>query len=340
MGRGIRPEDPPIRLSAPLGDLYPASMAVAGVSMALYRRERTGVGSRVDMAMFDALVSLNENAITMSATTGREVLPSGRLGYTAPFGVFEASDGYICIAVLGEKVWQRFCAAIGRDDLAADPDLASGTRRAAAMDGILGEAIDDWLGRRTRDDAVHVSQQDRRPAGAQRVKPGAVHLSGLVEHHSELRGQVAEQLGDVQPRWMGDNLDDALVADLVAVAERAVDDVAPPVLREALDVRELVHQARGGKDPAGNDGVAAGELDAEVARFAAAHAGDEAVEDLAAVAADLFAANGGQLRRGKPFPAEVAVHVRSRAVAGLPGIDDDHGPALPSELERRSEPGG
>ena len=117
------------------------------------------------MAMFDALVSLNENAITMSATTGREVLPSGRLGYTAPFGVFEASDGYICIAVLGEKVWQRFCAAIGRDDLAADPDLASGTRRAAAMDGILGEAIDDWLGRRTRDDAVSALVAAGVPAG-------------------------------------------------------------------------------------------------------------------------------------------------------------------------------
>jgi CoA:oxalate CoA-transferase len=154
VGRGIRDDDPPIRLSAPLGDLYPASMAVTGISLALFRRERSGKGSRVDMAMFDALVSLNENAITMSATTGREVLPTGALPYTAPFGVFKASDGYICIAVLGEKVWLRFAAAIGHPELGQDESLGSGTARATAMNGELGRIIRGWLAERTREQAV------------------------------------------------------------------------------------------------------------------------------------------------------------------------------------------
>ncbi len=165
VGRTTRPEDPPVRLSAPLGDLFPAAMAVAAVSMALYRRERTGRGSRVDMAMFDALVSLNENAIGMSATTGREVLPAGALTYAAPFGIFQTRDGYICIAVLGEKVWQRFCAAIDRPDLAADPDLASGSLRAAAMAGPLGQAITAWLSSRTWQYAVDRLVSHGVPAG-------------------------------------------------------------------------------------------------------------------------------------------------------------------------------
>ena len=62
---------------------------------------------------------------------------------------------------------------------------------------------------------------------------------------------------------MGDDLDDAPVADLVAVAERTVDDVAAPVLRETVDVRQLVHQTGGGKNPTSDDGVTADELDAE-----------------------------------------------------------------------------
>jgi crotonobetainyl-CoA:carnitine CoA-transferase CaiB-like acyl-CoA transferase len=165
VGRGIRPDDPPIRLSAPLGDLFPASMAVAGVSMALFRRERTGHGSRVDMAMFDALVSLNENAITMSATTGREMLPAGALPYTAPFGVFKARDGYICIAVLGEVVWKRFCVAIGHPELSLDESLGSGTQRATAMNGGLGEIIRDWLAQRTREEAVATLVAAGVPAG-------------------------------------------------------------------------------------------------------------------------------------------------------------------------------
>ncbi len=154
VGRSMQPGDPPVRLSAPLGDLYPASHAVSGICMALLRRERTGRGAHVDMAMYDALVSLNENAVTMSATTGIEMLPTGRLTYTAPFGVFAAADGYICIAVLGEKMWQRFCEALGRADLAADADLASGSLRAAAMDGELGEIVASWLAPLPREEAV------------------------------------------------------------------------------------------------------------------------------------------------------------------------------------------
>ena len=68
-------------------------------------------------------------------------------------------------------------------------------------------------------------------------------------------GQLAEQCGTVEPQRVGDYLDDSLVADLIAVTERAVDDVAPPVLCQALNVRELVNQARGGKNPACSSGL-------------------------------------------------------------------------------------
>lgn len=165
VGRGLREGDPPVRLSAPLGDLFPASHAVSGICMALLRRERTGRGAHVDMAMYDALVSLNENAVTMSATTGVEMRATGRLTYTAPFGVFEAADGFICIAVLGEKMWQRFCEVVERADLASDPDLASGSLRAAAMDGILGDVVRDWLAPLPREEAVRRLLARGVPAG-------------------------------------------------------------------------------------------------------------------------------------------------------------------------------
>ena len=139
---------------------------------------------------------------------------------------------------------------------------------------------------------------------------------------------------------MGDDLDDAPVADLVAVAERTVDDVAAPVLGEAVDVRELVHQTGGGKHPTSDDGVAADELDAEAVVVGAGHPVDAAGEDLAAVAADLLTTDGGQLRRRKPFVTEVAVHVGGGGVARLAGVDDDHRPALAPELERGGESGG
>ena len=165
VGRSGGLDAPPTRVSVPLGDLYPAALAVGGISMALFRRDRTGVGAHVDLAMYDSLVSLNENAVTMTALTGREMMPTDRPSYTAPFGIFRTLDGFICIAVLGEKIWRRFCTAIEREDLALDDRVSNGTKRSEAMDGILGQALDEWLSVRTREEAVLRLGEFGVPAG-------------------------------------------------------------------------------------------------------------------------------------------------------------------------------
>ena len=123
--------------------------------------------------------------------------------------------------------------------------------------------------------------------------------------------------GGVETHRVGDDLDDAPVADLVAVAERAVDDVAAPVLGEAVDVGELVDETGGGEHPSGDQRMATGELDAEAVVVGAGDVDGAAGEDLTSVAADLLTTDGGQLRRRKPLVTEVAVHVGGGGVARL-----------------------
>ena len=77
----------------------------------------------------------------------------------------QLGDGYLCIAVLGERVWQRFCDAIERPDLALDPRLGTGTLRSKAMDGELGEIVEAWVSGRTREEAVHRLVAFGVPAG-------------------------------------------------------------------------------------------------------------------------------------------------------------------------------
>ena len=91
------------------------------------------------------------------------------------------------------------------------------------------------------------------PGGPQGLELGVVDVDAVVEHQGEPGAQLAEQPGGVEAHRVGDDLDDAPVADLEAVAERAVDDVAAPVLGEAVDVGELVDQTGGGEHPAGDD---------------------------------------------------------------------------------------
>ena len=136
---------------------------------------------------------------------------------------------------------------------------------------------------------------------------------------------------------MGDDLHDAQVADLIAVAERAVNRVAPPVLGQSVNVGELVEQTSSGQDTACYHRVATDQLNTEVVVVDTGHLGGAAGDDFAPVATNLGTGDCGQLRGRHAFVAEVAVHVCGRGISGLPGIDHDDRSSLPTELQGRSK---
>ena len=117
-----------------------------------------------------------------------------------------------------------------------------------------------------------------------------------------------------------------LVADLVAVAVRAVQQVAAPPFGDAGDVGDLVAQAGGDQDSTGartrpsasvtsNRGPSAGGV-------SRGEVGDGAGDELAAVAGDLGSSLREQGGGRGAVPAEEAVHVRCWCVARLAGVDD------------------
>ena len=84
---------------------------------------------------------------------------------------------------------------------------------------------------------------------------------------------MSKQPGGMESHRVRDDVDDAPIAHLEAVAERTVDHVAPPVFGQPVDSRELVHQTGRGQHPASHDGVAAHQLDPEAAALGASHIG-------------------------------------------------------------------
>jgi hypothetical protein len=173
---------------------------------------------------------------------------------------------------------------------------------------------------------------DLHPTGSQGVEFGVVEIGSIVNHNGELGTQLAEQPGDVEAPRVSDNLDDASVSDLEAVAERTMNYVASPMLSQAVDVRELVNQTGGGENPTSDYGVTAGEFDAEEVVVGSGDTIYQRGQDLSAVAADLLLTSGRQVRWRLTFTTEEAVHVCGRSIAWLAGVDDDHGPALAPEL--------
>jgi CoA:oxalate CoA-transferase len=185
----------------PVGDIFPASLATSAIAMALYRRERDGLGARLDLAMYDAMLSLNERAIGMSAMVGRDHFPGvpGDMG-SAPTGVYEATDGYITLAVVGEPLWQKFCAVLGRPDWATDARLLSGTGRSAEHETTIRPGIQEWLATRTRAEAVAALTEAGVPAAA-----AARPLEVVASEQAAARGMMVEYptYGDVTATVVG-----------------------------------------------------------------------------------------------------------------------------------------
>ncbi len=153
------PGGPPTRVGVSIGDLAAGLYLSSGVVAALFERERTGVGSMIDVAMLDCQVAILEGALTVYGATGEVAGPLGdRHPRIAPFGVFDAADAPIVIAAGNDRLFAKLCAAIGREELVADPRYDTPERRRAAADGLRRD-LETTLRTRTASDWLAVLEE-------------------------------------------------------------------------------------------------------------------------------------------------------------------------------------
>ncbi len=125
----------PVRVGTSVVDLTTGANAVQGILAALYARERTGRGQRVESSLLEGQVSwLTYHAVAYLASG--EV--PGRLGSyhasVAPYGAFPTRDGYLVVAVATDALWRRFCGALERPDLIDEPLFATNPQRCVNRD--------------------------------------------------------------------------------------------------------------------------------------------------------------------------------------------------------------
>lgn len=148
----------PTWLGLPLTDLVPGIIAAAGVLLALRKRDQTGEGQRVDIALYDVAALLNERMVGLQAALGRT--PSSE-----QLGVFKALDGYIAIGLIEAATWPLFFETIGQPKLAEDPALFSRKTRAGRVEAVVKPAISAWVGTRSRAEIVQKLLAIGIPAG-------------------------------------------------------------------------------------------------------------------------------------------------------------------------------
>lgn len=121
---------PPARVGMSIGDIGAGLYTAVAVNAALVHRLKTGESTKVDIAMFDCQLALLENAI-MRYTVEQEI--PGPLGARhptiTPFQAFRTADGAIIIAAGNDGLFVKMCEALGRSDLAADPNYKTNALR-------------------------------------------------------------------------------------------------------------------------------------------------------------------------------------------------------------------
>jgi crotonobetainyl-CoA:carnitine CoA-transferase CaiB-like acyl-CoA transferase len=135
---------PPALIADIGGGSFPA---LINILLALRRRDSTGEGCHLDIAMTDAMFAFAWHALAIGAATGRYPGP-GELplaGGSPRYALYPTRDGrLIACGALEQKFWDGFCRAIGLAEELVDDSAAPGATRAAIAAIIAGRAAEEW----------------------------------------------------------------------------------------------------------------------------------------------------------------------------------------------------
>ena len=172
------------------GDFAAASMAAIGILSAIRRRDRSGEGAYLDIAMYDSLMAMGNIALgpALSRAGGGTGLPVVQVWGSNPrYNLYRSRDEKpVAVCLLEARLWRKFCEVIGRADLifhdetAADRHSDHGTRGALYREGISA-----FCAAHGRDELVALMAEHDLPVMA-------VHSGdeALAHRHTQARGLV------------------------------------------------------------------------------------------------------------------------------------------------------
>lgn len=147
-------DGPPCKLGVSIIDNLAGIFAKDAITAALYARERTGEGQRVDVSLMESAVAVLSMAASAYLLTG---VVAGRWGseheWNTPWKAFQTKDGWLMLAAGSDGTWRSLCEALGLPEMASDPRFASMSLRAehrdeiyARLDAILATKTNgEWL---------------------------------------------------------------------------------------------------------------------------------------------------------------------------------------------------
>jgi formyl-CoA transferase len=239
MSQFLDPEAPQVA-GPTLSDNVTGFYAAYGVLAALFERERTGQGRRIETSMLESTIAFAPDAFVNAQRYGTKVNQLSRVSVSQSYA-FRCRDGRLIALHLSSqpKFWEGLLAALERLDLAAHPDFSTREQRIANYKALQAELAKTFAARERDDWAARLEREDVPYAPVLNVDevmqdPQVKHLGTFYSVQHPTEGEV---LGIRPPVWFD--------------GARPGAPVAPPALGEHTEeiLAELGIEAASAADP-------------------------------------------------------------------------------------------
>lgn len=170
-------ETNPVKVGPSIADHVAGIYLTVGLLMALYNREKTGQGQLIDVSMIDTIFSLLENALVNYTVGGFIPERNGNIDPSiAPFDVYECKDGFVAIGVGNDRLFEKFCNAIGHTELLKDSRYKTNDLRCKNYIPDLQNTIREWSKDYTKKELEDMMESAGIPCGA------VLNIKEAIEH--------------------------------------------------------------------------------------------------------------------------------------------------------------
>ena len=157
------PDREPLKVGVSLADYMGGYNAVIAILAALYYRTLSGEGQAIDISMHDSIWAMvfpdRANYFDDYVVPKRY---GNRLSSSAPFGVYNARDGYVVICTITDQQWHKVLQAMGREDLIGEPRYATREMRTKNMDEV-DSLVQGWCKDKTVDEILGILKKYQVP---------------------------------------------------------------------------------------------------------------------------------------------------------------------------------
>jgi crotonobetainyl-CoA:carnitine CoA-transferase CaiB-like acyl-CoA transferase len=209
------PDTPPTSPPFGFADSIAGISAAFGTAMALYRREISGVGSEVDVALYEPLMFILGDALLNYTSNGTIMTRVGNTsGSASPRGIYQAGDGaWLSIAASAQTIAMRLFDAMGRPDLKTDERFSTNPARMENNDE-LQEIVKVWVRSMPRQEVLSTLEEHEVVAAAVNdssdivqdphfLERTLVNLSGTVLGNAMMTGPILHVGGTPRPSYHG-----------------------------------------------------------------------------------------------------------------------------------------